>query len=163
MDDLKERLRKRRIPVTASAGLHEYKVGERPDPLCTQALAYIEALEQRVSELEEALSDVRRRLEYGLQNAGLDCLESALRIDAVLAKARNEQMNGVDRDGFAQWLLAELQRERVGLIDLSEGELTQIRLFDEIDLLKLSTAVLSYLSETPNGCSANPQRSASAS
>jgi exonuclease VII small subunit len=55
MDDLKERLRRRRIPVTASAGLYEYKVSERPDSLCTEAAARIEALEQRVSELEEAL------------------------------------------------------------------------------------------------------------
>jgi hypothetical protein len=58
MDDLKERLRARRVPVMASAGLYEYKVNERPDSLCTEAATYIEALEQRVSELEEALTRI---------------------------------------------------------------------------------------------------------
>jgi hypothetical protein len=50
-----------------------------------------------VSELEEALSDVRRRLEYGLQSAGLDIHVSASLgvIDAALAKARNEQVKQI--------------------------------------------------------------------
>jgi hypothetical protein len=67
--------------------------GRLRNPDGPEAAAYIEALEQRVSELEEALSDVRRRLEYGLQSAGLDIHVSALGvIDAALAKARNEQV-----------------------------------------------------------------------
>jgi hypothetical protein len=85
MDDLKERLR-------ADAEWCAERVAVTPRQIgrdCEEALTYIKALEQHVSELKEALSDVRRRLEYGLQNAGLDCLESALRIDAVLNREPN--------------------------------------------------------------------------
>jgi hypothetical protein len=86
MDDLKERLRRRRIPVTASAGLYEYKVSERPDSLCTEAAAHIEALEQRVSELEEALQEA---VSYhdGPTYAWI------LRAKQVLAKALNREPN----------------------------------------------------------------------
>jgi hypothetical protein len=82
MDDLKEAL----AATAEAAATHAKNAAERA--------ARIEALEQHVSELEEALSDVRRRLEYGLQSAGLGIHVSASLgvIDAALAKARNEQV-----------------------------------------------------------------------
>jgi hypothetical protein len=85
MDDLKERLRRRRIPVTASAGLYEYKVSERPDSLCTEAAARIEALEQRVSELEEALQEA-------VSYDDGPTYPWIVRAKQALAKARNEQV-----------------------------------------------------------------------
>jgi hypothetical protein len=94
MDDLKERLRKVEGSVEYGADPGGTVTCWHRNPDGPEAAARIEALEQRVSELEEALSDVRRRLEYGLQSAGLDIHVSASLgvIDAALAKARNEQM-----------------------------------------------------------------------
>jgi hypothetical protein len=89
MDDLKERLRKVEGSVEYGADPGGTVTCWHRNPDGPEAAARIEVLEQRVSELEEALSDVRGRLEYGLQNADLDCLESALRIDAALNREPN--------------------------------------------------------------------------
>jgi hypothetical protein len=94
MDALKERLLKVEGSVEYGADPGGTVTCWHRNPDGPEALARIEALEQHVSELEEALSDVRRRLEYGLQSAGLGIHVSASLgvIDAALAKARNEQV-----------------------------------------------------------------------
>jgi hypothetical protein len=113
MDDLKERLRSTESPFATAEKmarrmgcdfvLNDFGksvvraakgTGRLRNPDGPEAAAYIEALEQRVSELEEALSDVRRRLEYGLrttQIAGLDMqVSSSLGvIDAAINREPN--------------------------------------------------------------------------
>jgi hypothetical protein len=93
MDDLKERLRRRRVPVMASAGLYEYKVNDRPDSLCTEAATYIEALEQRVSELEEALQEAVSYQQEAASYHDGPTYAWILRAKQVLAKALNREPN----------------------------------------------------------------------
>jgi hypothetical protein len=90
MDDLKERLR-------ADAEWCAERVAVTPRQIgrdCEEALTYIKALEQHVSELEEALSEVVTLLEgWHRLNFADEIQQQGVRLaKRALAKARNEQV-----------------------------------------------------------------------
>jgi hypothetical protein len=94
MDDLKERLRKVEGSVKYGADPGGTVTCWHRNPDGPEALSRIEALEQRVSELEEALSEVVTLLEgWHRLNFADEIQQQGVRLaKRALAKARNEQV-----------------------------------------------------------------------
>jgi hypothetical protein len=95
MDDLKERLRKVEGSVEYGADPGGTVTCWHRNPDGLEALAHIEALEQRVSELEEERAELRKiiaALGYCAEDASIESIRMTDVVRAALAKARNEQV-----------------------------------------------------------------------